>query len=520
MEQATINIPWQSPPMGTPAPNGPYHPGDQRGVSSPPTTSPGAGGIELRPFQKRFLKAGFDPDTRLSALSVPRGNGKSTLSGYVLARCMTPGDEWHQPGAEYILLAGSLKQARQVFRAVKDELCDTLDRYRWQDSYNAMGCVHKPSGTRLNAIASNGKTAMGLVGVPLVVADEPGAWEVTGGTLMYDALVTAQGKPDSDLRVLMIGTIAPATDGWWPDLINAGSRPGRHVYSLQGDIERWDDAREIARCNPLMWRYPKSRRVLLDERDEARDDSRLKSRFLSYRLNIPTPDETEVLLTVDDWERVTARAATPPVGQFAVGVDLGQNRAWSAAVATWENGRTEAFAVAPGIPSLVQQEKRDRVPAGTYTGLAEAGVLLVADGLRVPHPSQVWEIVRAKWGIPAQVLCDLFRLGELRDTIGTACPIIPRRPRYSDGSDDIRSLRKLAKDGPLNCHGPSARLIGASLAVAKVKPDESGGQKLIKRGTNNQARDDVAVALCQASGALRRRLDARPAGSGGIVGVA
>ena len=43
------------------------------------------------------------------------------------------------------------------------------------------------------------------------------------------------------------------------------------------------------------------RSKLLEERDSARRDTRLKSRFLSYRLNLPRRDESEMLLTVDDW---------------------------------------------------------------------------------------------------------------------------------------------------------------------------------------------------------------------------
>ena len=46
-----------------------------------------------------------------------------------------------------------------------------------------------------------------------------------------------------------------------------------------------------------MWRYAESRQKLLEERDAARADSRLKSRFLSYRLNIPSEDAAKLLLT-------------------------------------------------------------------------------------------------------------------------------------------------------------------------------------------------------------------------------
>ena len=47
---------------------------------------------------------------------------------------------------------------------------------------------HKSTNTRLRVLSSNAKTAMGIVGCPLLVADEPGSWEVRGGELMNDAI--------------------------------------------------------------------------------------------------------------------------------------------------------------------------------------------------------------------------------------------------------------------------------------------------------------------------------------------
>ena len=64
-----------------------------------------------------------------------------------------------------------------------------------------------------------------------------------------------------------------------------------------------------------------------------------------------------------------AREAPPREGKPIVAIDLGAGRAWSAAVALWENGRTEALAVAPGLPDITAQEKRDRVPGGQVSPL-------------------------------------------------------------------------------------------------------------------------------------------------------
>ena len=138
---------------------------------------------------------------------------------------------------------------------------------------------------------------MGIVNCPILVADEPGSWEVVGGTLMYDAIVTALGKPGSPMRAIFIGTLAPSFDGWWANLVSDGTGETTYVQALQGDKAKWDTWGEIKRCNPLTAIAPAFRKRLLVERDEARLDSRLLARFKSYRLNLPSGDESEVLLT-------------------------------------------------------------------------------------------------------------------------------------------------------------------------------------------------------------------------------
>ena len=91
--------------------------------------------------------------------------------------------------------------------------------------------------------------------------------------------------------------------------------------------------------------------------------------------------------------------------------------------------------------------------------------------------------------------------------------------RWSESSEDIRALRKMAKDGPLSVDPGSAPLLEASLAVASVKNDSSGNVRLQKRGSNNTSRDDVAAALTLGAGAHQRRSKA-PRGGGVYRGKA
>ena len=214
-----------------------------------------------------------------------------------------------------------------------------------------------------------------------------------------------------------------------------------------------------------MARFAESRKTLLEERDAARRDARLKARFLSYRLNVPTADELSVLLTVDEWKRVLAREVPERRGRPVVGVDLGAGRAWSAATAVYPSGRVEAVAIAPGTPSLVEQEKRDLVPSGTYTRLAASGVLTTDGDRRVPRVGVLVERLM-QWR-PSGVTCDRFRLAEFQDAIPGRVSILPRIQRWSEASEDIRAVRRLALDGPLSvAHDTRAPVNGEPGGVA------------------------------------------------------
>ena len=461
--------------------------------------------MDFEPFQRRFLAAVDDPQYRTVAASWPRGCGKTTLAGHVVARALTPGDSLYVKGGEIVLFAGSIEQCRLTYRQALTFLEPRLSEYRMVDSATRVAITHKASRTRLKAVGSNPKTSLGLVGVPLAILDEPSALHTIAGAALWDAVRTAQGKPGSPLKTVLTGTLAPSDPGgWWPVLVENGTTGSTWVGLLQGRADRWSQWREILRVNPLARHFPETAEVLREERDAAMADSRLAGAFKSFRLNLPAGDESTMLLNVADWERATARPVPERDGRPIVGIDLGAGRAWSAATAIWRSGRVEALACAPGIPTLEAQEKRDRVPWGTYRKLALRGALRVAEGLRVQPPAELWRAVVAAWGKPARVICDRFRLPELVDAIGPGVEIVPRVSRWSESSEDIRALRSMTADGPLAVEKDSRPLLTASLGVAMVAVDDAGNVRMKKRGTNNQARDDVAAALVLGAGSWMR----------------
>ena len=190
----------------------------------------------LRRFQRQFVMKALHPDVDTAVLSLPRGNGKSWLSAHILTRCLTPGDDLHVSGSEHLLCAGSIKQAR----------LEPTGEYRWLDSAMRIGATHKRSTTRLRVLSSNAKTAFGIVGCPLLVADEPGSWEVVGGQLLFDALATSAGKPGSPMRTVYIGTLAPARAG-------PAARPAAALAVALAAVARlapWRRARPLGASSP------------------------------------------------------------------------------------------------------------------------------------------------------------------------------------------------------------------------------------------------------------------------------
>ena len=172
--------------------------------------------------------------------------------------------------------------------------------------------------------------------------------------------------------------------------------------------------------------------------------------------------------------------------------------------AVYASGRIDGLAVMPGIPSVEEQERRDHVPVGIYQRLVDDGRLLVADNLRVVPPEILWDAIVDAWGYPAMIVCDRFRLNELRDVLGPSVPIEPRVTQWSSSSEDIRALRKHCQDGPFALVPGAAPLMITSLSKAGVQSDSSGNVRLIKKGFNNAGRDDVAAALVLVAGAFSR----------------
>ena len=455
------------------------------------------------PFQAAFASAVSrkEQPVDIAALSVPRGNGKSWLCGKIVARSLTPGDPLHEPAVENILVAASRAQAGIVLEFARAALGESK-KYRWRND----GVVHLDSRARVRIVSSDARRALGLgANVRIVVADEPGAWSPTAGRRLWDAITTALGK--RRMTIVAVGTLAPSPltgpASWWPAVIEAGSGDGRHVSLLQADPERWRDFDEVLRVNPVAAVNGFLRRALEREHKVALGSDRAARTFRQYRLNIPgDPLDTQPLITEAEWQRVCARAVPGCEGSPVIGIDLGGTRSWSAASAIWPTGRIEAWALAPGVPSLADQEREDHVHEGTYSELVKSGGLAVDVGRAVPGIERLLARVWA-WE-PLALICDNYRAPELHQVISGRVRIIERARSGGEATSNVQSLRSLLLDSEAGVSESSRALLGAAWAQTNLLVGPDGLARVTKLD-ERRSRDDAAAALLLAAGEQARR---------------
>lgn len=191
----------------------------------------------------------------------------------------------------------------------------------------------------------------------------------------------------------------------------------RQIHSApldeHGEVSDWQLWKTIEKANPLLPFNPFLKPKLLDELEKAKHSDVSMRRFLTYRLNRPVQKAAEVLFTVEAWRRIEDREIGSDAGSPIVGIDVGSVRSWSTCVALYPSGRLDVRIVAPGIPNLEEQERRDSVARGLYRRLAADGVLTQDEGRREVRPETL--VGRALGFKPRVLISGEFRLPAVRE---------------------------------------------------------------------------------------------------------
>ena len=461
------------------------------------TISQGQGSGEafvVLPWEGRFLRGAFGVAGD-AALSVARGNGKSTLTAAVADAVLR--GPLGQPRAEAVVCASSFDQARVIFDHVLSFGPYREDRSRWrvQDSANRAAIECRETGARLRCIGSDPRRAHGLAPA-LVLADEPAQWPRTTGEAMLAALRTGLGKVPGS-RLIALGTRADDDSHWF----------GRMLAGVGTDYAQCHAAREKdpkfhrrtwKRANPSLDFMPHLEARIRKEAAEAKQDPALMAAFCALRLNQGVADtEQQHLLDPGTWARVELDVLEPE-GRYVLGLDLGGSAAMSSAAGYWPQcGRLEAVAVFSEQPALLERGMADGV-GRLYVDMHARGELFTAGQYVADVRALLAECLR-RWGPPAALTADRYREAELRQTLeAMSFPVVPlvlRGQGFVDGGQDVRAFRRAVGGGRVR--PIISLLLRSAMSAARTTTDPAGNAKLAKQtqgGRRAYARDDAAAA--------------------------
>ena len=462
--------------------------------------------LSIIPWEQRFLRGAFAPGVETSALSIGRGNGKTSLVAAIATAAV--GGPLAQPRAETLLVASSFSQARIGFDHVLAFLGPQIEAaprdWSVQDNSQRASIRYRPTGALLRVLGSDPKRAHGAAPI-LVLADEPAQWPASTSGRMLAALATSLGKIQGG-RMIALGT-RPDDEAHWFSRWLAGGSDFSQVHAAKIDDPPYQQKTWV-KANPSLTYLPTLAATIRRAAQRARlDDGELQS-FRALRLNSGTADTGRaVVLSADAWRACEVQNLPDADGPFILGVDLGSGAAMSAVAAYWPvTARLECWAAFPAEPDLTSRGAKDGV-GSLYQRMAERGELTVTGGRTV----DVGELIGAavdRWGVPATVVADRYRQQELLDALEKAgvrpWVFMPRGMGFRDGGDDVRRFRRAALEEKIRT--PQSLLMRAALAGAVCVSDQAGNAKLAKAKETSERRDGhrddalAAVILAVAEG--------------------
>ena len=459
--------------------------------------------FKLLPWQTRFLRGAFGQPGD-AALSMGRGNGKTTFAAGIACAAVDVGGPLVEPMAECLLVASSFDQGLIAFRHMLHFLQPSFEkhgvgpggRFRIQDSANRATITNRTTGAMVRVLGSDPRRLFGAA-PKLLLLDEIAQWPPERVEPMLAALKTSRGKiPDS--RALWIGTRPSMPDHPFQRALDGVGAGFALSYAARKDDKPFQ-RRTWKRANPGLDHLPDLEKVIRSEANDARRDPSALQTFKALRLNQGVPSVIEsVLIDASTWRgAMDIPEQEAQAREYVLGIDLGQNAAMSAAAAYFQDGRLEAAAVFPELPSLSERGLGDGV-GGLYSQMAQRGELLQA-GRRVSDVAALLREALERWGRPSAIVCDRWRIAELREKLEAAhfpyASLVERGQGFRDGGQDVRDFRAAVLAGRVR--PARSLLLNAAMGEARVTGDPAGNWKLAKStqgGRRANARDDSAAA--------------------------
>lgn len=445
----------------------------------------------IQPWQSDWLRDALAPGIRECGLSVARKNGKSGLVaalclGYLVGPLRTP--LWR--GIAISLTGGLATELRTAIiqTAAASNLSDLIST----KSSPPPGSIRGLDGTELTLLASD-KASGHAVGADLAIIDEAGLLEENRREL-WNAVFSSISARDGRLMCISIRGHGPM----YSELADRAGKPNVHFTEFAApegcDL---DDADAWHAANPGLGSI-KSLNFMKDAAERAITTPADARIFRAFELNQPQDPKALMLVEAADWQRCETEVLPPASGPMVLAMDLSSGYAMSAAASYWpETGRLQFICAFPDDPGLKARGDADGV-GSLYEQMADRGELITTPGRTVEIGILLhWALT--EFGYPAAVVCDRWRLNELKDAVEAAgVPaghVITRGMGWQDGSEDVRAFQRAVKEGRVKA--PVSLAVRSALSGAVTVADPAGNLKLAKAtqgGRRARHKDDIAAA--------------------------
>lgn len=484
-------------------------------------TGKGAGSpLVLAPFQKRFIRAVYEPMktdgsrlVREAVLSIARKNGKTTLLAalvlcHLIGPCAIQNGEIYSAANDKEQAAAIYKIAAQMVRADPDLDAEQGGLITCIDSKKRLVC--HANGSFYQALSRDAKTKHGL-NPSFAIYDEL-AQSISGD--LYEAIDTADGARD-DFLFITISTQSKDPQHVMSELIDnglSGYDPSVicHLYAVPDDADPFDRTK-WPKANPGLGTICR-RESLTRAAKKAQQSPSFKASFCNLRLN-QRVDQRPRWIDADMWARAyDPEAGLIPGEDIYIGLDLATTNDLCALVALpGDPDRNDLYPVAWKPGDLIDLHgKRDRA---AYRRWVEEGYLEAPPGLDVDYDVVALKIAELdaeynilgvafdRWRIKV-LLKAMQRLGidcYTGDT-GLGIRFVEWGQGYKDMGPALEAFERALAKGTLKHNGHPVLTYCVSNAIPD--PDPSGARKLSKE--KSRMKIDLAQAACMAIGLKSR----------------
>ena len=468
--------------------------------------------VRLAQFQRDFIAGAFTSDVTVAALSVARGNGKTTLAAMIAMAELIVG---RGPRRHVVVVANTQPQAAVLWdmaRSMADQLSlEQRSKIRMRESPRHQ--IEYEHEHRLTAVAGVPRALLGLAPT-VVIMDERGSWRDGRGEEVEAALMTGAAKRSG--KVLMLSTSAATNSHAFSRWID-DHRSEKGVYIQEHRATEGlpiDDEASILEANPGVADGigPTMDRLQMDARVALRRGASAINAFRLFNRNERVAQEVDrVLLTLDEWSSVEVESDDDlPArdGPCAIGVDLGGPSSMSAAALYWyRTGRLEVFAAWGGGMDARARGDHDGVGALYEDMVADGDLTFIGDGRVIDLDAFLAHIQArltvnlndAKW-----IVHDRYRTSEFRDAIARArwkIEPVARGMGWYHAGPDTEAFRRATFEGHIRAR--ASALMRNALANAALVCDPAGNVKIHK--VRSKARIDALSAAILAVAFGRRK---------------